>query len=87
MKKYSNEEDNIFNINYLQLKRRKANLDVEDIEKLINICKNTDDNAIKFACLILLDKQEEAMKHFEKLDSDYQNAIKKMPIFKFVKEK
>lgn len=87
LKKYSNEEDNIFNINYLQLKRRKANLDVEDIEKLINICKNTNDNAIKFACLILLDKQEEAMKHFEKLDSDYQNAIKKMPIFKFVKEK
>lgn len=82
--KYSSE-DYIFTINYLQLKLRKSSLDIDDISQLVEICKGTDRNDVKFACLILLGKQEEALKYFYQLSGEERNYIKTLPIYKFVK--
>lgn len=85
LEKYNDKDDCIFTINYLQLKRRKNELSIDEITKLLGIYQATDRNDIKFACLILLDKQDEAMKHFDQLKIEEQNYLKVLPIFKFVK--
>ena len=83
LKKY--EDDNyIFVINYLQLKIRKRALTIDEMSKLIEIYKQTNRNDIKFGCLILLNRQEEAMNYFNLLNKDEQNALRGLPIYKFV---
>lgn len=84
LKKYEDDDNYIFVINYLQLKIRKRALTIDEMSKLIEIYKQTNRNDIKFGCLILLNRQEEAMNYFNLLNKDEQNALRELPIYKFV---
>ena len=84
LKKYEDDDNYIFLINYLQLKIRKRALTIDEMSKLIEIYKQTNRNDIKFGCLILLNRQEEAMNYFNLLNKNEQNALRGLPIYKFV---
>lgn len=77
----------IYYLNKLQIKKRLGQIEEPDKEYLFNLIENTKSADIKFATYLLLDNQEFAARFFEKMDNVTQNKYKKMPIYCFVNDK
>lgn len=75
----------IAKINFLQIKKRKNSLTMQDISYLTKLYESTDDKQIKISCLLLMDMKENAKKLFRELDEDSQKTFESYPIAHYLK--
>jgi hypothetical protein len=74
-------------INYLQIIKREQELNMGEKQQLLEITESsTATEEIKVAAYLLLDNQDAAEIHFEKLDANRQNELRGYPIYNFWKK-
>lgn len=74
----------IAKINFLQIKKRKNLLSIQDISDLTKLYESTDDKQIQVSCLLLMDMKENAKNLFQELDEDSQKTFESYPIAHFL---
>lgn len=76
----------VFQLNELQLIKRKRPLQYAEKKVLNDIIENTDEVFFKIGSFLLLDEQEEAKKLLDSLEEKELNYFKEFPIYKFYKK-
>lgn len=77
---------NIRILNKLQIKKRQKGLTGDQIKKLYEVIESDAREDVKTGAYLLLDQQQAAEIHFERIDKDMQEEFKKYPIYHFWNE-
>jgi len=80
------EVDIYMYINEQQIKKRIGHLKKDDIFKLADIYKNTEDLATKFGIDVIMDDKESAYKHFNEMGLEDRDNYKNYPIYNLYKK-
>ncbi len=74
-------------LNKLQVIKRQRTLDDKEKQELFHIIESSNSKEeILIGAYLLLDQQNMAKFHFEKLDKQFQKEFKKYPIYHFWKD-
>jgi len=74
-------EKDIYKLNYYQIKKRKEQLNDNELQEILQIAEDAHRYTTKIGAHILLDNKKQVEFYFNKLDNEEKNTVKSWPIF------